>query len=133
MQIVDLYFGFHPLDLKAELAVSSKVNPATKSAVEEANEEFKENNALERNTDAVDNATNTTPLQIREVRDRLNGRLHNQSGSTPNNTFTPNPALTPSARISALNIVGDLLRKVGVRRCSFMPGLKFSFLFQYVQ
>ncbi len=30
----------------------------------------------------------------------------NQNGGTP---------LTPSARISALNIVGDLLRKVGVR------------------
>lgn len=28
-----------------------------------------------------------------------------------------NAALTPSARISALNIVGDLLRKVGVRKC----------------
>ena len=90
------------------------MNPATKSAVEEANDEFKENsNAIERNSDAVDNATNTTPLQIREVRDRINGRLHSQSG-LPNNAFTPNPALTPSARISALNIVGDLLRKVGV-------------------
>lgn len=101
------------LDLKAELAVSSKVNPATKTAIEEANDEFKENSALERNIDAVDNATNTTPLQIRDVRDRLNGRIQNQN-SSPNANFTPNPALTPSARISALNIVGDLLRKVGV-------------------
>jgi len=100
-------------DLKAELAVSSKVNPATKTAIEEANDEFKENNHfLERNADSVDNATNTTPLQVKEVRDRINGRLHHPA-SAPTNSFTPNPALTPSARISALNIVGDLLRKVG--------------------
>ena len=102
------------LDLKAELAVSSKVNPATKTAIAEANEEFKENSyTSERNSDSVDNATNTTPLQIREVRERINGRVYNQ-GSSPTSGFTPNPALTPSARISALNIVGDLLRKVGV-------------------
>ncbi|XP_065066454.1 nuclear distribution protein nudE-like 1 [Rhopilema esculentum] len=100
-------------DLKAELAVSSKVNPETKNAVEEANDEYKENKHLiERNTDSVDNATNTTPLQIREVRERLSGRV-GSTGSTPNSSFVPNPALTPSARISALNIVGDLLRKVG--------------------
>ena len=105
---------FFLLDLKAELAVSTKVNPATKTAIEEANDEFKENNhLLERNADSVDNATNTTPLQVREVRDRINGRLNNPA-SSPTNSFTPNPALTPSARISALNIVGDLLRKVGV-------------------
>ena len=96
------------------MAVSSKVNPATKTAIEEANDEFKENNHfLERNADSVDNATNTTPLQVKEVRDRINGRLHHPA-SAPTNSFTPNPALTPSARISALNIVGDLLRKVGV-------------------
>lgn len=97
------------------MAVSSKVNPATKTAVEEANDEFKENDhAIERNSDSVDNATNTTPLQLKEMRDRINGRNFNLSIS-PTSNFNPNPALTPSARISALNIVGDLLRKVGVR------------------
>lgn len=36
-------------------------------------------------------------------------------GTSPLHSGYGNSPLTPSARISALNIVGDLLRKVGVR------------------
>lgn len=35
-------------------------------------------------------------------------------GTTPHKVQNGNTPLAPSARISALNIVGDLLRKVGV-------------------
>ena len=105
-------FSSFVLDLKAELAVSSTINPKTRSAVEDPNGEFKEIGTV-KSSDTVDNMTNTTPLQIREVRERMNGKV-NSSGTTPVAPFVPNPALTPAARISALNIVGDLLRKVGV-------------------
>lgn len=38
-------------------------------------------------------------------------------GTSPLHSGYGNSPLTPSARISALNIVGDLLRKVGVSAC----------------
>eukprot|EP00794_Sanderia_malayensis_P008990 gene8990-9950_t len=98
-------------DLKAELAVTLKVKPESKSAMEESCNEFKENFPMDtdKGIDVVDSTTNTTPLSIREARERLKA---NQS-VTPGSAFAGNPALMPSARISALNIVGDLLRKVG--------------------
>ena len=42
------------------------------------------------------------------------------------NGFGSNTPLTPSARISALNIVSDLLRKVGVSQSSWLPVFRFS-------
>ena len=88
-----------------------KVNPDSKTAVEESFNEYESMHQADKNTDTVDNTTNTTPIAIREARDRLKA---NAMHSAPGSTFMSNPPLTASARISALNIVGDLLRKVGV-------------------
>ena len=85
-----------------------KVNPDSKTAVEESFNEYESMHQADKN---MDNTTNTTPIAIREARDRLKA---NAMHSAPGSTFMSNPPLTASARISALNIVGDLLRKVGV-------------------
>lgn len=50
------------------------------------------------------------------------------------NGYGSNSPLTPSARISALNIVSDLLRKVGVSHFFselVLPGFRSPFLFHY--
>ncbi len=92
-----------------------KVNPESKNAMQDSFNDFKENMPVssDKNMDTVDSTTNTTPVSIREARDRLRNNTVN-SNMSPTSSFVGNPALMPSARISALNIVGDLLRKVGV-------------------
>ena len=64
-------------------------------------------------TDKVDNSTNTS-LQIKDSNMDTLKTNHVNIGTSPTSNYLSNPAMTPSARISALNIVGDLLRKVGV-------------------
>ena len=85
------------LDLHQELAVRTQKNlelekTARKSDIDgKKDEKTKTHIKKDIKTDSV----GTSPHKV-------------QSGGTP---------LAPSARISALNIVGDLLRKVGVRCC----------------
>ena len=53
-------------------------------------------------------------------------------GTSPLHTAYGSSPLTPSARISALNIVGDLLRKVGVSRAQFVELIKDILVFWYM-
>lgn len=55
----------------------------------------------------------STPVKKENTTETPNQITHS-IGTSPLHTAYGTSPLTPSARISALNIVGDLLRKVGV-------------------
>ena len=96
-------------DLRQELAVKEK-------------ERRKPSDGLEYNKDKVSNKENKEPLKIEgtPVKAETTSQtsdLHATTasiGTSPLHAGYGSSPLTPSARISALNIVGDLLRKVGV-------------------
>ena len=104
-------------DLKSELAVSSVHKHAsfedTNSIQGKDPTKLGEGNTVE----TVDGMTNTTPQRLNDIeRQKMNTLLSagvTPSGKGPTGMPVGTP-LTPSARISALNIVSDLLRKVGV-------------------
>lgn len=56
----------------------------------------------------------TTPVKKEAVIEATSNMVTHNIGTSPLHTAYGSSPLTPSARISALNIVGDLLRKVGV-------------------
>ena len=56
----------------------------------------------------------STPNHFKKELSGKTENVHNSVGTSPLKVPSGGTPLTPSARISALNIVGDLLRKVGV-------------------
>lgn len=99
------------LDLRQELAVKEKERKKPGEGTEfskdkGSNKENREPSKTD-GTPAKPDATGQTPENLANLSTASIGTspLHAGYGSSP---------LTPSARISALNIVGDLLRKVGV-------------------
>ncbi|KAM4698565.1 nuclear distribution protein nudE homolog 1 [Rhinophrynus dorsalis] len=91
-------------DLRQELAVQQK-QEKPKSSITISPE-------MDRNDTAVQASPSmpSTPLGLRGSASGLNSPLSFRASLDDGYSGTP---LTPSARISALNIVGDLLRKVG--------------------
>ena len=110
------------IDLRQELAVKEK-------------EKKKPGEGLDLNKDKGSNKENKEPLKIEgtptkpdataQTSDSLANLSTASIGTSPLHTGYGSSPLTPSARISALNIVGDLLRKVGVS-CSFLADLRYS-------
>ena len=100
---------FFCIDLRQELAVKEK-------------ERKKPGDGLEFSKDKESNKENKEPLKIegsplKPETTSQTSDFHATTasiGTSPLHTGYGTSPLTPSARISALNIVGDLLRKVGV-------------------
>ncbi|XP_066910525.1 nuclear distribution protein nudE-like 1 [Clytia hemisphaerica] len=119
-------------DLKADLALSSRTRHPSLSEQSSKSSSFNESPTKP----PLDATTTTTPKSSETTREIVNNTSNHQITNTPkknhetmeaeknktnalHNSTTPpsriqqsNP-MTPSARISALNIVSDLLRKVG--------------------
>lgn len=89
-------------DLRQELAVQR--HPQSPDKVK----------SPEKNMDKVDSLVQTEIIDSNRLAEELSSNIKTPN-ATPNimNTAGGQTPLTPSARISALNIVGDLLRKVG--------------------
>ena len=99
------------LDLRQELAVKEKEKKKPSEVIDphkqkDNNKENKEPYKLEGTPVKAENTAQTT--------DSLGNLTATSIGTSPLQLGYGSSPLTPSARISALNIVGDLLRKVGV-------------------
>ena len=109
--IVNHWMFYFYLDLRQELAVKEK-------------ERKKPGEGTDLSKDKNSNKENKEPLKIdgspakpdatAQTSDSLTNLSTASIGTSPLHTGYGTSPLTPSARISALNIVGDLLRKVGV-------------------
>ena len=109
--IVNRWMFYFYLDLRQELAVKEK-------------ERKKPGEGTDLSKDKNSNKENKEPLKIdgspakpdatAQTSDSLTNLSTASIGTSPLHTGYGTSPLTPSARISALNIVGDLLRKVGV-------------------
>lgn len=99
------------LDLRQELAVKEKEKRKPGEGVDlhkdkGSNKENKEPSKIE--------GTPIKPDATAQTSDNLANLTTASIGTSPLHAGYGSSPLTPSARISALNIVGDLLRKVGV-------------------
>lgn len=102
-------------DLRQEIDVRQKSTPNS-GATTPTNSQLSVESRLHGNV----NHNNNTKLPDGAVKSEVNGTVNHATDQganvTPNKgvpTMNGGTPLTPSARISALNIVGDLLRKVG--------------------
>lgn len=98
-------------DLRQELAVKEKERRRPSESMDLGkdkgrNKENKEPLKIE--------GTPTKPETTGQTTDHITNLSTTSIGTSPLHTGYGSSPLTPSARISALNIVGDLLRKVGV-------------------
>ena len=90
------------IDLRSELEIKIKVGHQTKS--EEANHSPISSRLAASQPSTISVGIPTSPM------------MRATPTGTPTHAAIPQPQpITPSARISALNMVGELLRKVGVR------------------
>ena len=107
-----------PLDLKQELAVRQLEQK--KHPEEDSNKENKQPDIVSTPTKAEHSVPFSESVTNISTSSIGTSPLHSTYGTSP---------LTPSARISALNIVGDLLRKVGV--CRLLIQLSYYFIYKF--